>query len=167
MDISRDIYVASIDNEEPALSETAVQILQNRQKITTAFSANITFSQQHNSSLTYLKEHHAFFDQGRPILDPSSHHHEVFPTTTLEEPNDFGQSLKGPNQVNWIKGAYAKYDKSSAFGLLTATFTHDNILGTNSVLHSVPDTNIKDITNNIYFYWNFCCANGGPQIKGK
>ena len=54
------------------------------------------------------------------------------------EPFNFFQDLKGPDQVNYIKGAFAQYDKNSAFGILTDTFTHANIPITNQVLRSVP-----------------------------
>ena len=82
------------------------------------------------------------------------------------EPFNFCQDLKGPDQVNYIKGAFAQYDKNSAFGILTDTFTHANIPITNQVLHFVLTQTINKITDNIYLYFPRHCDNFGPQMKG-
>ena len=70
------------------------------------------------------------------------------------------QTLKVPEQVNWIKGEYAQYDKKSAFGLITAPFPCANLLL--SIIYS----SIKNISYNICHYFPRHCANVGPQVKG-
>ena len=82
------------------------------------------------------------------------------------ELSNFGQALKGPDRVNWIKGVFEKYDKNSAFGLPYAPFTHANLTITTQVLRYILAPAIKNITDNIYLYFTCYCANGGPQVQG-
>ena len=98
MDTRHNIYVLAIDNYEPALYETAVQILQDKHAW---YSYDkITLTWQCPSALTSHEEHLNFFDQVHPILEPVIQHHEVFYTTTPVEPSNFNQALKGPNYIN-------------------------------------------------------------------
>ena len=101
-----------------------------------------------------------------PLLKPNFCHHEVFSTITPEKPSNFGQALKGPDQVNWIKGAFAQYDNNRYLFLLTAPFPHANLTSTTRVLRSVSSPAIKNISDNIYPYFLRHCDNGGPQVKG-
>ena len=68
----------------------------------------LTLARRYPSALTYLEEHHALFDQVCPLLEPNIRHNEAFFTITYEKPSNFGQALKGPDQVNWIKCSFAK-----------------------------------------------------------
>ena len=70
----------------------------------------ITLSRWHPYTLTSLEEHRALFGQGRPLLEPAIHPHEVFTTTTPDKPSNFGQTLKVHDWFNWIEGSYAQYD---------------------------------------------------------
>ena len=107
----RTIYVVSIDNEEIALSRTAVHLIRDKQKRAGSSSAKVTLAQKRPSALTSLDKHHALFDQSYFILDHVIHCHEVYSTDTPLEPSNFGQAIKGTNWVNWIKVAFAQYGK--------------------------------------------------------
>ena len=124
----------------------------------------LTLVWSHPYALTSLEEHRAFFDQGRPLLEPTIHHHEVFSTITPEKHSIFFQALKGSKWVNSIKGAYAQYYNNSTFGILTNTFIHENLPRTTRILLSVISPDIKKISDNIYHYFPLHCANGEPQV---
>ena len=109
-------------------------MLRDKQKRSRSSYVTLTLSRRHIYELTSLEEHRAFFDKDRPLLEPTISHHEVFPTITPDKTSNFGQSLKVPGRVNWIKGDFEKYDKNSAFGLLAASFTRANLPRTNRVL---------------------------------
>ena len=79
----RNIYVVSIENEDPSLTTTVIQLLQDKQKCARSSLVLITLAWRRLSALTSLEEQRALFDQSRPILEPTFHHHEVFSTTTL------------------------------------------------------------------------------------
>ena len=64
----RNIYVLSIDNEDPSLASTDVQLLQDKQKCTIYFSVTITLDPIYTSALTSLEEHLSLFDQVRPPI---------------------------------------------------------------------------------------------------
>ena len=113
-------------NHEPSVASTAVQLIRDKQKRARSSSVTNTLARRHLSIITSLEENRAFFDQGRPLLEPEIHHHEFLSTTTPDKPSNFGQSLKGPDQVNWIKVAYAQYYKNIAFGLPIPLFPHAN-----------------------------------------
>ena len=106
------IYMLAIDNEEPALSITALQILWDKQQRGISSSGKITPYRWRPSVITSLEGHCALFDQGRHILEPSIHHQKFFSTTSHVEPSNFGQALKGPKCFNWIKCSFEKYDKT-------------------------------------------------------
>ena len=53
MDTRCNIYVVSIDNDNPAISEITVQLLRQEQKFVRYSSAKITLYQQHICPLTY------------------------------------------------------------------------------------------------------------------
>ena len=63
----------------------------------------------HTSSLTSLEVNEELFDQGRHIMGPKIIHHKILSTTTHLEPINFGKNIKGPECVNWIKGAYTQF----------------------------------------------------------
>ena len=107
------IYVVAIDNKDHILAATAIQLLRDKQKRARYFSVKITLDRLRPCDITPLKEHRTFFGQGCTILAPAIHHHEVLFTITLVEPSNFIQVLKGPGQVNWIKGAFEKYYKTA------------------------------------------------------
>ena len=109
-----------------------------------------TLYQRHPSARTSIEEHQAFFDQGRTLLDHTIFYNEVFPTITPEKPSNFGQSLKIPDRVNYIKGVFAQYDKNSAFDILTDAFPCVNLPITTCILHSVLSPAINNISDNIY-----------------
>ena len=89
MDTLRNIYVVEIDNEETDFATTNVHILGYKKKRAISSSINITLSPKHPSALTSLEEHCDFFDQGRPMIEPYTHHHTLFSTTTPVEPSNF------------------------------------------------------------------------------
>ena len=113
-------------NHEPSVASTVVQLIRDKQKRAISSSVTITLDQRHPSTLTSLEENRAFFDQGLPLLEPDTHHHEFLSTTTPDKPSNFGQSLNGTDQVNWIIVAYAQYYKNFAFGLPIPLFPHAN-----------------------------------------
>ena len=98
-------------------------MLRDKQKRSTSFYVILTLYRRHPTELTALEEQHYFFDKGRPFSDPTTHHHELFSTTTPDKPSNVFQALKVTDQVNWIKCAYAQYDKNRALGILTDPFT--------------------------------------------
>ena len=65
-----------------------------------------------------------------------------------------------------LKFPIKKYDENSAFGLLTAPFTHEKLPSITRVLWYVLDPDISKISDNIYHYCLYHCANCGPQVKG-
>ena len=95
MDTLQNIYVVAIDNEEPAIATTAVQLLQDKQKCVRSSSVMTTIDWQRPYVITYFEEHRALFDQGCPILEPDLHHHEVFSTNNPDKPSNFGHG-------NWL-----------------------------------------------------------------
>ena len=104
--------MVAIDNEEPVLSVKAFPILWDKQKRARSSYGKITLDWWRPYALTSLEEHCAFFDQDRPILEPSIHHQKFFSTTSHVEPSNFGQALKGPKWFNWIKFSFGQYDKT-------------------------------------------------------
>ena len=82
-------------NHEPSVASTAVQLIRDKKKRARSSSVTITLACIHPSTLTSLEENRAFFDQGRPLLEPDTHYHEVFSTTTPDKTSNFGQSLEG------------------------------------------------------------------------
>ena len=157
--------MVAIENDEPYLASTSVQIIWGKQKRAISSSVTISFDQKHPSVLNSLEEHRVFFGQCRPFLDPTIHHHEVFSTTTPEKPSKFGQDLKWPDRVNLIKGEFAQYDKHSSFGILTDTFTCAKLPSTTHVLQYVLYPNTNKISDNIYQYHPRYCTNGESQVK--
>ena len=125
----------------------------------------ISLERKHPSDLTSLEEHHAFSDQGCPLLEHNICHYEVFSDITPEKPSNFIQSLKVPNRVNWIKGEFAKYCNNSSFDFLVAPFPSANLPSTTHVLRSVLSPSIKNISDKIYRYCPYHCYNGAPQVK--
>ena len=89
-----------------------------------------------------------------------------FSTITPDKPSNFGQSLKVTVRVNWIKGAFSKYNKKSAFGIFTDPFPRSNLTSTTRIPWSVLSPSINNIGDNIYRYFPRHCANGGSQLKG-
>ena len=122
MYVRQNIYVLAIYNVNHSLVSTAVQLLWDEQKCAISSYVTRTLDQRRPSALTSLEEHFSLFDQVHPVLEPNRHYHEVFFTTTPEKPSTFGQTLKGPDRINWTKCAYTQYDKSISFSILTATF---------------------------------------------
>ena len=141
-------------------------MLCDKQKRARSSSITITLAWQHISTITSLEENRTFFYQGRPLLEPDTHHREVFSTTTPDKPSNFGQAIKGPDQNNWIKVAYEQYYKNIAFGLPIPLFPHANLSSTTCVLQAVLSPVIKNISDNIYQYCLHHCNNGGTQLKG-
>ena len=129
-------------------------------------SVNIIIARLHPSSLTYLEEHWALFDQGHHLLEYVICHHEFFFATTTDKPSNFGKAFKGTDWVNWIKGAFAKYYKNSTFSLFNAPSPRSNLPSTTRVLQSILDPVIKNISDNIYQYFTHHWANGGTLVKG-
>ena len=165
MDARRNIYVVSTDNEYPSLAYPDVQLLRDKQKGSRSSYIMLTLALRHTYSLTSLEKYHAFFDQCRPLLEPTIFHDEVFSAITPEKTSNFGQTLKGPDWVNWIKVSLAQYDNNSTFGILSAPFPYSNLTITTRVLWSVLAPYIKNISDNIYLYFPRHCANVGPQLK--
>ena len=64
----RNIYVLSIDNEDPSLASTDVQLIQDKQKCTISFSVTLTLNPRHKSALPSFEEHLSLFDQVRPPI---------------------------------------------------------------------------------------------------
>ena len=86
MDTCQNIYVVSIDVEEPSLASTSVQLLQDKQKLARSSSIILAHAWRYSSALTSLEENRALFDQGHPLLEPIMHHYEVFSAKTPENP---------------------------------------------------------------------------------
>ena len=97
--------MVAIDNEDPSLAFSAVQLLQDKNKSISS-SVMLTLYRAHSSAIISLEEHCAFFDQGRPLKEPTIRHHEFFPTIIPEKPSNFGKYLKGPDRVNFVKGVF-------------------------------------------------------------
>ena len=68
------IYLVAVVNKDPNLSTIDVQLLTDKKKRSRYSSVKITLSLRCPSALTSLKEHRAFFDQGRTILEPAINH---------------------------------------------------------------------------------------------
>ena len=149
MDSCRNIYVVFIYNEEISLESAAVPLLQYKLKQDIFSYVTLSLDQRHPSELASPEEHCALFDQGYPRLEPNTHHHEVLSTTTPKKHFNFVQAFKGPNQVNFSKGAFGKYDNNISFGLLAALFPHENLPRTPRVIRSVLAPSIKKISDNI------------------
>ena len=124
----------------------------------------ITLTRRHPYTLTYIEEHCAFFDQERTLLEPTIRH-DGFSTINPEKPSNFGQAPKWPDQVNWIKSAFAKNDKNSNFGLLDVPFHHANLPSKTRVIWSILSPCKNSISENIYHYFPCNCANGETQVK--
>ena len=110
LDTRQNIYVVAIVSEDNSFASTDVQVDWGKQKHARSSSVTLTLSQRHPSALISFEEHQDLFDQVRPLLEPTFHHHEVLSNGDPEKPSNFGQSLKVPNQVNFMKGSYAIYD---------------------------------------------------------
>ena len=121
------LYIVAIGNEEPATAQSAVNMLKAKQHRARTAKLHMTLAIHVPSSLTTLDEHRAFMDQARPLIQPSINRHEVFSLTKPTVPPHFGAALAGPDRNDWIRGAYAKYDKNAQFGLLTAPFPRDDL----------------------------------------
>ena len=158
--------MVAIDNEDPSLESSAVQLLRGKQKWAIPSSVMLNLFRRHPYVLTSLEKQRDFFDQDRTLLEPSTRNYEVFSTITPEKPSNFGQSLKVPDRFNWIKGDFSKYDENSDSGILSDTFTSDNSPSIIHSLWSVLYPYIKNISENIYRYYPQHCANSWPQIKG-
>ena len=89
----------------------------------------------------------------------------MFSNITPDKPSNFYQALRGPDQVNWIKVEFLHYDNKGDFGLFTATFTCDNLPSTTQVLLYILSPIINNISDNIYRYFPWHCANGETQVK--
>ena len=68
MDDHENIYVVSIDNEDPSLASTAIQLLPDKQKRYRSSSVMLTLSERHPYKLTTLEEHFALFEQWYTLL---------------------------------------------------------------------------------------------------
>ena len=55
IDTRRKIYVVAIDNEEPSLASTSVQLIQYKQKCAISSSVMITLSWRHTSAIASLE----------------------------------------------------------------------------------------------------------------
>ena len=166
MDNRKNIYIVYIYNEEPSRASTSFQLLRYKQKRSRPSSVMLTLSRRHPYSTTSLEEHRAFVDQGHTLLEPTIHNHEVSSILNSEKPLNFGEALKGPNRVNWVKFAFVKYDKKSAFGLLNTPFNRGNLPSTTHFLRFVLAPATNKIIDNIYCYLPQNFANGGHQVKG-
>ena len=79
-----EIYINIIDNDKPTLAEIYFQLLQDRQSLTKTSTINLTLNIWHPSFLTSIEMHCYFFDQGLPIMEPTSYHHNIYaPTSPL------------------------------------------------------------------------------------
>ena len=63
MDARINLYVLAIDNEDPSLESTDVQIIQDRKRLARSSSKMLALARMHPSVLTPLEEHRSFFDQ--------------------------------------------------------------------------------------------------------
>ena len=82
MDSHRNIYVVVIDNKLYSLTCSDAQLLCYKQKRARFASLILPLAWGHPYELTFLEEHHALFDQGIPLLEPTICYHEVLSDIT-------------------------------------------------------------------------------------
>ena len=100
IDACKDVHIMAVNSQEPALVTSAVQLLKEHQKHARTSPDHLALARCRPSAITSLQEHHAFFDQDQPLIQPTMTNHKVFSTVKLDEPTNFGQALKGKDHNN-------------------------------------------------------------------
>ena len=86
MDNFWNIYVASIENIEPSIASSSIQLIWDKQKRARSSSAMPNLARRHPYALKSLEVHRALFDKCRLLLDTTTYHNKVLSTIKSDKP---------------------------------------------------------------------------------
>ena len=167
----RNIWIVSIENEEPITPSAAYDAIQ--ENITNG-NPIVTFliTKRQLPQRTSLQSLRAQFDQFPRIhkqshlqSKPSSSYAVSLPTKP-STPSNINDIKNSPLKREWKLSLFQNYAKNASSMAFTAPFPRDLLPKNATILKSVMAFRVKTLSTGVYDLYSRHCANGSVQIKG-
>ena len=115
----RNVWIISINGEEPITDQGALDELNNHKNPCGKSKVNISLCRRNSYQITDIEDIHSIFYQFRPVVS----HSGVCLPKKYPTPKKICEVLKGPQRQFWKEALFVQYDKNKNVRLLLAPIT--------------------------------------------